>query len=79
MTIERDVLKQAILAGNDIEFSVDGQKYTILPWLEEGIVIGQQDSDDDQIFANADELLSGYQIAGIPLQDKLPQIEILFM
>lgn len=79
MAIEREVLKQAILKGNDIEFSVDGQKYTILPWLEDGIVIGPQDSENDQIFSDADALLGGYQIGGKPLQDKLQQVEILFM
>ena len=79
MAIEREVLKQAILTGNDIEFSVDGQKYTIIPWAEDGIVIGSQNSDNDQIFSDADALLSGYQIDGIPLQNRLQQVEILFM
>lgn len=79
MAIEREVLKQAILKGSDIEFSVDGQKYTIIPWLEDGIAIGPQNLDDDQIFPDADALLLGYQIGGMPLQDRLQQVEILFM
>ncbi|MBS5166262.1 MAG: hypothetical protein KHY77_10975 [Butyricicoccus pullicaecorum] len=79
MAIEPEILKQAILTGYDIEFSVDGQKYTIIPWTENGIIIGPQNSDNDQIFSDADALLSGYQIGGIPLQDKLQQAEILFM
>ena len=42
MAIEPEILKQAILTGYDIEFSVDGQKYTIIPWTENGIIIGPQ-------------------------------------
>lgn len=38
-------LKDLIDSGGDIEFSVCGKKYTILPWTDDGIVIGPYGSN----------------------------------
>lgn len=71
-------LKALIDAGGDIEFSVCGKKYTILPWTDDGIVIGLQGSDDDTVFQTANALLDGYLIEGKPLRSFDQQIKILF-
>ena len=49
MTIDINKLKSAIEFGSDIEFSYNNKKYTILPWTDEGIVIGLQGTDNDSI------------------------------
>lgn len=71
-------LKDLIDSGGDIEFSVCGKKYTILPWTDSGIVIGPQGSDDDQTFPSSDDLLDGYLIDGKPLRKLNHKIKILF-
>lgn len=74
----RQKLKKLIDAGGDIEFSVGGAMYTILPWVEGGILIGPQGSDEDKIFKTADEMIDGYCINGYPLSALLNQIIITF-
>ena len=71
-------LKKLIDAGGDIEFSVCGKKYTILPWTDDGIVIGPQGANDDQTFPSSDALLDGYLIAGSPLRNFEHHLKILF-
>lgn len=71
-------LKDLINSGSDIEFSVNGILYTILPWTDEGITVGPQDSDDDMVFDDADALLNGYLIDGIPLAQMIDRVVIVF-
>lgn len=79
MTIDINKLKEAIEFGSDIEFKYKNKKYTILPWIEEGIVIGPQNLDDDTIFKSADELINNYIIDGNKIKDIIDEIEILLM
>ena len=58
----RQKLKALIDNGCDIEFSLAGKMYTILPWTESGILIGPQGSDEDVVFSTADALIDGYCI-----------------
>lgn len=71
-------LKNLIEGGGDIEFSVHGKLYTILPWTDDGIVIGPQGSDDDKVFDDAESLLNGFLIDGVPLADVIDQVFITF-
>ena len=74
----RQKLKKLIDAGGDIEFSVGGAMYTILPWADGGILIGPQGADEDEVFKTADDLINGYCINGYPLSTLLNQITITF-
>lgn len=71
-------LKNLIEGGGDIEFSVNGKLYTILPWTEGGITIGPQGSDDDEVFDDADSLLSGFLVDGTPLANVIDRVKIVF-
>ena len=71
-------LKNLIEQGGDIEFSLNGRYYTILPWTEDGIVIGQQNADDDMAFSSVEELIDGYLVDNKPLRSYVDQIIITF-
>lgn len=79
MTIDINKFKEAIEFGSDIEFRYKNKNYTILPWTDEGIVIGLQNSDDDSKFKSADELIDNYTIDGNKMKDIIDDIEILLM
>jgi hypothetical protein len=71
-------LKELIEGNGDIEFKLNDRMYTILPWTDDGIVIGPQYSDEESIFQTADELFDGYMIDGIPLRELADKITITF-
>jgi hypothetical protein len=71
-------LKELIEGNGDIEFRLNGRMYTILPWTDDGIVIGPQYSDEESIFQTADELFDGYLIDGVPIRQLADQITITF-
>lgn len=74
----RQKLIDLIARGSDIEFSYRGVRYTILPWTEDGIVVGKQGSDDDAAFPDSDALFSGFLLDGKPLSDIADEIELGF-
>lgn len=74
----RNKLKCLMESGADIEFVVNGRKYTVLPWADEGIVIGPQDSDDDMVFSDPDSLIDEYLINGRPLSAWIDALTIEF-
>lgn len=79
MIIGINDLINAINQGSDIEFQCNGKMYTILPWTDEGIVIGPQNSDNDFIYKTADELINNYRIDGKSIKDMIDQLEIILM
>lgn len=79
MTIDINKLKSAIEFGSDIEFSYNNKKYTILPWTDEGIVIGLQGTDNDSIYKTADDLINNHKIDGKNIKDIIKDIEILLI
>jgi len=74
----REKLIDLMRRGADIEFLCRGRMFTILAWLEDGISIGPQDSDEDDIFPDAETLLREYEIDGIPMERLLSEIFIKF-
>lgn len=79
MTIGINELKKAIEFGSDIEFQYKNKKYTILPWTDDGIVIGLQNSDDDECYKTADDLINNYKVDERPIKDVISEIDILLM
>ena len=65
--------------GFDIEFRYKGNDYTVLPWTDEGVVIGPQNSDEEIIYESADDLINNYRIDGKCIKDIIQDIEILLM
>lgn len=79
MTIGINDLKKAIEFGSDIEFNYKDKSYTILPWTEDGIVIGPQNEDNDMVFKTADELIDGYMLDGKSIREVIDTIDILII
>ena len=79
MTIDINKLKSAIEFGLDIEFRYNNKDYTILPWTDEGIVIGPQGTDNDSIYQTSDDLINKHKIDGKYIKDIIKDIEILLM
>lgn len=79
MTIDIKQLKETIDFGSDIEFRYKGKDYTILPWTDEGIVIGPQKSNEESIYKTADDLINNHKIDGNFIKDIIQDIEILLM
>lgn len=71
-------LKKLIEFGSDIELTIRGKEYVILPWTQEGIAIGERYSDDDEYFETADSLFIEYLIDGIPFHQLEDEMEITF-
>ena len=71
-------IKELVEFGADIEFRYKGKDYTILPWTDDGIVIGVQNSDEDSIFKTYEDMINGYMINGKVMKEVLDEIEITF-
>lgn len=70
-------LKKLVEFGADIEFSCKGKMYTILPWVEVGIVIGEQ-GEDDYIYQTYEEMVINFIIGGKPMKEVMDDIVIEF-
>ncbi len=78
MTIDKKRFIELIELGADIEFLYNGKKYTILAWVDGGISIGEQNTDDESIYSNCEEFLQNCIIDGTPLLNALSEIDIIF-
>lgn len=78
---EKDMLSKELKAlvefGVDIEFECNGQEYAILPWTDDGIVIGENNGDDS-VYDSYEEMINGYVIDGMIMKDIMPKIKITF-
>ena len=70
-------LKELVEFGADIEFCCGNKEYTILPWTEEGIVIGEKDGKD-YVFESYDDMVNQYKIGTMLMKDVLNKIKITF-
>lgn len=71
------ILKDLVDYGADIEFCCGNKEYTILPWTEEGIVIGEKDGED-YVFESYEDMINQYKIDGMLMKDVLSKIKITF-
>lgn len=67
-------LKDLIENGDDIEFSLFGKRYSVIP-LDDSVVIGLKYGDALE-FSDVDSMMNQYSIDGQPLKNVLDQIEI---
>lgn len=70
-------LKELVEFGADIEFRFHGKEYIILPWPDDGIVIGEKNGDDS-VFDSYDDMVNKYVIDDCVMKDILEKIEITF-
>jgi len=78
MTIDQKRLIELVNYGADIEFSYKGKAYTILAWVDGGISIGKQGSDDDKVYSSCDDFIRNCKIDGISIMDALPEMDVLY-
>lgn len=71
-------LKKMIEYGSDIEISIRGKEYVILPWTQYGIAIGKKHDDNDEFFEDANSLFEKYLIDGVAFKLLENEIEITF-
>lgn len=64
--------------GRDILFDVAGRHFAIFTWTAEGIGIGEQYPNDTemQYFKTAKELVEGFKINGVALEDLVQGVRI---
>ena len=75
----RQKFKELIDMGADIEFSYNGKMYTLLAWVQEGIVVGEQNNDeDDNIFSDFNDLMENYILNGIKFAEIIEDVVIEF-
>ena len=61
----------------DIDFAYMGQRFHVLTWPDEGIVISKVPQEtDEMVFQTADELLDEYRINNIRLRDLIPELDL---
>ena len=74
----KNELISKIKDGYDIMFDVREKHYTILTWTSEGIAIGEQYPNDNEIqyFKTAEELVSQFNVGDIPLAELASEIKI---
>lgn len=70
-------IKDLVEFGADIEFHFQGKEYTILPWTDDGIVIGEKNGDDS-VFGSYEDMINEYKLDGKLMKDVLDKIEITF-
>lgn len=71
-------LKSLIDYGADIEFTLNGKQYVILPWLDDGIVIGLKNSEYDDFYPDFEELMLNHVIDGKKFAHQIENITIDF-
>lgn len=75
--MSKDELIDKIDNGNDILFDVSGRHFTILTWMDEGIAIGEQQTDGDlQFFDTAEDLVEQFVVGGKTLAELAKQVVI---
>ena len=58
-------------------FDVSGKGYVIFTWPDDGIRIGEQNSDGgDMTFQTSEDLIDNFSIKGVPLADLIDKIVI---
>lgn len=74
----RDEFAEMIENGSDIMFSVRERNYTILTWPEEGIAIGEQSPNDNELryYDTPKALLAGFKVDDISLGELSGEIII---
>lgn len=78
MTIDKKKFIELLDFGADIEFSYHEKVYTILAWIDKGISIGEQNSEDNEVYSSRDDFIRYCKIDGIPILDALPKIDVLY-
>ena len=77
----RNELIWKIEHGDDIMFDVIGKHYTILTWLDEGILIAEQykepgEAHEERIYQTAEELVDGFMVNETPLKELCDKVVI---
>lgn len=63
--------------GSDIMLDVAGEHLVIFTWLDDGIGIGRQNSDEPlSIYETAQKLIDGYTVSGLPINAQLDKVSI---
>ena len=70
-------LKELVEFGADIEFCYRSKEYIILPWTDDGIVIGEKNGEDST-FESYEDMVNGYSLDGVLMKDALNEIKIKF-
>ncbi len=70
-------IKDLVEFGADIEFRFQGKDYTILPWTDNGIVIGEKNGNDST-FDSYENMINEYILDGKLMKDVLDEIKIIF-
>lgn len=77
--LSREHIAARIDFGDDVEFTYNGRRFTILGWYDGGPLIAEVDTgkeEQKQQFKDGSSLLSGYLIDGTPLGDILDRITL---
>ena len=75
--MSRDEFVWKIEHGDDIMFDINGRKFVIFTWDEDGIRIVEQNSNSDGlVYKEANELLDKFLVDGIPLKEVVGDITI---
>lgn len=65
--------------GADIMFDVLGKHYTVLGWNEDGPLIAEQETGDNEaVFSDGKDLLENYKIEDKRLKDIWDDVEITY-
>ena len=73
----REKMIDLIENGSDIMLDVAGEHLVIFTWIDDGIGIGRQNSDEPlSVYKTAEQLLDGYLISGLPISAMLDKVSI---
>lgn len=73
----REKMIDLIENGSDIMLDVAGEHLVIFTWLDDGICIGRQNSDEPlSIYETAQNLIDEYKVSGLPISAQLDKVSI---
>lgn len=71
-----ETLASRIDFGDDVEFELEGRKYTILGWYENGPLICDIATEACSQFSSGEDLINKYLINGHPLKEYIPYMKM---
>lgn len=71
-------IRKTLEFGGDVEFSVCGRTFTAFGWTDDGITIGEQNTEDNLVFPDVDTLFAAFEVGGKSLNELAGEIYILF-
>ncbi len=79
MKVTLDEFQRKLEKGLDIIIGIRGSEYFIGAWYDEKRVISQNPNGPSSFYPNAKHMLQDHRIDGVPLEELIDEIDIIYI